>query len=908
MRRAEDDGRAHRRDSATVTWSKRPTRPAPLRRGRRRAVTAFSLAAAATLALQGLAYAAPSAAQEELFAVTWIAAAGVAVATALVCVRLTAAPLRRSWLIWAGAVGTWLTGAALQLAAALTDAHGFELAADLAWLVLPVVAGLSIAFDAPRGSLSFGLFLLDAIPIVLLVTVLVRFATPHPLEQMHAHELLHLGFPLLYVLVALVGIQLLMLERDRLRSPNLWGFGVAQPLLAVGAIGWPLVSQGAAAHWFPWEAFWTLGMLTAGGAAVHRASKPFDVPELRPLDENGLRALPTALGVLGLLVVTAVAPADYREVPAALAVLSLACLTARAIVVQREHRLAHATLEENAEKLRTLVSNIPGVVYRCRLDAAWTIEFMSDEIESLTGYPAGDFVHNRLQSFGSIEHPEDTEALNRHIRGRVEAGRPYAYEYRIVRADGEIRWVLDRGQAAWGRDGPLWVDGVLLDVSERKAAEERLERQTELLWLLQRVAVAANEAREPEEAFQVAADEVCASTGWPLGHVLTRPEGTDELVSTGIWHADDPDATAAFQEVTEALVFTPGVGLPGRVLASRHAEWVEDFGVETHWPRHPHALALDYRAAFAFPVLVGTEVVGVLEFFAPDSAGRDENLLRIMAHIGTVLGRVVERTRAEHALAEQNEALRQLDGLKDEFVSLVSHELRTPLTSIRGYLELVLDDAETPLSGEHRAFLDVVQRNADRLLRLVGDLLFVAQVDAGRLIVERAEVDLAAVAAECVKAAEPIAARREVRVVVDARPTVLVGDRARLGQLLDNLVSNAIKFSPEGGEVRVRVAAAGGRAELDVSDSGIGIPADEQDQLFERFFRSSNARRAAIQGTGLGLVIFRAIAEAHGGTVAVTSREGEGTTFRVELPLAAPTPDISADESAPAERALQEAV
>ena len=908
MRRAEDDGRAHRRDSATVTWSKRPTRPAPPRRGRRRAVTAFSLAAAATLALQGLAYAAPSAAQEELFAVTWIAAAGVAVATALVCVRLTAAPLRRSWLIWAGAVGTWLTGAALQLAAALTDAHGFELAADLAWLVLPVVAGLSIAFDAPRGSLSFGLFLLDAIPIVLLVTVLVRFATPHPLEQMHAHELLHLGFPLLYVLVALVGIQLLMLERDRLRSPNLWGFGVAQPLLAVGAIGWPLVSQGAAAHWFPWEAFWTLGMLTAGGAAVHRASKPFDVPELRPLDENGLRALPTALGVLGLLVVTAVAPADYREVPAALAVLSLACLTARAIVVQREHRLAHATLEENAEKLRTLVSNIPGVVYRCRLDAAWTIEFMSDEIESLTGYPAGHFVHNRLQSFGSIEHPEDTEALNRHIRGRVEAGRPYAYEYRIVRADGEIRWVLDRGQAAWGRDGPLWVDGVLLDVSERKAAEERLERQTELLWLLQRVAVAANEAREPEEAFQVAADEVCASTGWPLGHVLTRPEGTDELVSTGIWHADDPDATAAFQEVTEALVFTPGVGLPGRVLASRHAEWVEDFGVETHWPRHPHALALDYRAAFAFPVLVGTEVVGVLEFFAPDSAGRDENLLRIMAHIGTVLGRVVERTRAEHALAEQNEALRQLDGLKDEFVSLVSHELRTPLTSIRGYLELVLDDAETPLSGEHRAFLDVVQRNADRLLRLVGDLLFVAQVDAGRLMVERAEVDLAAVAAECVKAAEPIAARREVRVVVDARPTVLVGDRARLGQLLDNLVSNAIKFSPEGGEVSVRVAAAGARAELEVSDSGIGIPADEQDQLFERFFRSSNARRAAIQGTGLGLVIVRAIAEAHGGTVAVTSREGEGTTFRVELPLAALTPGISADESAPAERALQEAV
>jgi signal transduction histidine kinase len=336
---------------------------------------------------------------------------------------------------------------------------------------------------------------------------------------------------------------------------------------------------------------------------------------------------------------------------------------------------------------------------------------------------------------------------------------------------------------------------------------------------------------------------------------------------------------------------------------------VADFADEGLFPRAPHAAELGLHAAFAFPVLVGSEVVGVLEFFAPTPEGRDENLLRIMAHIGTVLGRVVERTRAERALAAQNDALRQLDSLKDEFVSLVSHELRTPLTSIRGYLELVLDDEETPLPEEHRTFLGVVQRNADRLLRLVGDLLFVAQVDAGRLALEREELDLAAVAAECVQAAEPVATRRQVRVALEAAPTALVGDRARLSQLVDNLLSNAIKFSPEGGAVTLRVGAAGERASLEVADGGIGIPADEQEQLFERFFRSSNARRAAVQGTGLGLVIVRAIAEAHGGSVTVTSLEGEGTTFRVELPLTAPRQDVSADESAPAERiALQEAL
>ena len=881
------------------------------RRSRRpRLVVLFALAAAATLALQAVAYAVPAGLREELFATTWIAAAAVALATALVCVRVTGAPLRRSWLIWAAAVGAWLAGAALHLAAAATGSHGLETAAGVAWLVLPVVAGLSIAFDAPRGSLSFGLFLLDALPIVLLVTMLVRFATPHPLEQAHLHELLNLGYPFLYVLVALVGVQLLLLERNGLRSPNLLGFGVAQPLLAVAAVGWPLAEHAGSGRWFPWEAFWTLGLLAAGAAAARRAGRPDDVPELGPLDDNGLRAIPAAVGVLGLLVVTAASPTEYVVVPAALAIVSLGCLTARAIVVQKEHRLAHATLAENAEQLRTVVGNVPGAVYRARLDADWTIEFMSDEIESLTGHPAAAFLLNREQSFGTIEHPEDTASLNRHIRSRVEAGRPYAYEYRVVRADGGVRWVLDRGQAAYGRDGrPLWVDGVLLDISEQKAAEERLERQTELLWLLQRVAVAANEAREPEEAFQVCADEVCASTGWPVGHVLVRPEESEEVVSTGIWHLDDPGAMEAFRAESERRAFPPGTGLPGRVLASGRAEWVADFADESLFPRAPHAAELGLHAAFAFPVLVGSEVVGVLEFFAPTPEGRDENLLRIMAHIGTVLGRVVERTRAERALAAQNDALRQLDSLKDEFVSLVSHELRTPLTSIRGYLELVLDDEETPLPEEHRTFLGVVQRNADRLLRLVGDLLFVAQVDAGRLALEREELDLAAVAAECVQAAEPVATRRQVRVALEAAPTALVGDRARLSQLVDNLLSNAIKFSPEGGAVTLRVGAAGERASLEVADGGIGIPADEQEQLFERFFRSSNARRAAVQGTGLGLVIVRAIAEAHGGSVTVTSLEGEGTTFRVELPLTAPRQDVSADESAPAERiALQEAL
>jgi signal transduction histidine kinase len=238
-------------------------------------------------------------------------------------------------------------------------------------------------------------------------------------------------------------------------------------------------------------------------------------------------------------------------------------------------------------------------------------------------------------------------------------------------------------------------------------------------------------------------------------------------------------------------------------------------------------------------------------------------------------------------MAEQNKRLLELDRLKDEFLSLVSHELRTPLTSIRGYLDLVLDEEAGELNPEQRRFLQAVERNSGRLLRLVGDLLFVAQADAGRLSLERAKVDLAELAAHCVEGAAPAASEKSVTLVLMANPVpALVGDRGRLAQVLDNLVSNALKFTPAGGTVEVRTFSEGEAVILEVEDTGIGIPAADQPRLFERFFRSSVADDQAIPGTGLGLAIVKAIVEAHAGLISIESREGKGTTFRIDLPLA----------------------
>jgi signal transduction histidine kinase len=244
-------------------------------------------------------------------------------------------------------------------------------------------------------------------------------------------------------------------------------------------------------------------------------------------------------------------------------------------------------------------------------------------------------------------------------------------------------------------------------------------------------------------------------------------------------------------------------------------------------------------------------------------------------------------------LAAQNELLVKADLMKDEFVALISHDLRTPLTSIIGYLELVLE--EDSIDPETRRFLDVVARNAQRLLRLVGDLLFVAQVEAGNLGLDPGSVDLAATAAESVEAARPRAEEHKIELVLDAdRLPDTDGDAGRIGQAIDNLVSNAIKFTPNGGRVEVKLREDGGRAVLEVSDTGMGIPDEDQARLFDRFFRASTATDSAIPGVGLGLSIVKAIIEGHGGRMEVHSNPGEGTTFRAILPLAEPQHQLPA--------------
>ena len=254
-----------------------------------------------------------------------------------------------------------------------------------------------------------------------------------------------------------------------------------------------------------------------------------------------------------------------------------------------------------------------------------------------------------------------------------------------------------------------------------------------------------------------------------------------------------------------------------------------------------------------------------------------------------LLERAVELEAAAAQLAMQNEQLRQLDHVKDEFVALVSHELRTPLTSIMGYLEMVVEEGGDPLTDAQRQFLGTVSRNVERLATLVNELLFLVQVDAGRLELKLARADVNELLAEATEAARPAASAKRIELTLDAdRLAPAVIDRGRIAQLIDNLVSNAVKFTPEGRTGRGQGCTGRRRDRAERQRHGHRHPRRRAAALFGRFFRASSATANAIPGTGLGLAISQAIAEAHNSTITVQSTLAQGTTFRLRLAAAAP--------------------
>ena len=301
-------------------------------------------------------------------------------------------------------------------------------------------------------------------------------------------------------------------------------------------------------------------------------------------------------------------------------------------------------------------------------------------------------------------------------------------------------------------------------------------------------------------------------------------------------------------------------------------------------PADEQLLALGLRSELVTPLLLGARTIGMLSLSRdrPDAFSEDE--VELVSLLGRLVATAVQNIRAYEAERRRVEELARLSQLRADFVSLVSHELRSPMAAVIGAARTLQDRWRMLTADQRESFLALIGDETARLAELVGDVLDTSRIEAGTFSYRFEEVDLGRVVDEAVETA--VLAQQDVPVVASVRGALpaIRGDRARLRQVLGNLIENAVKYSPEGGEVRVSAAAANGEVRIAVRDAGPGIPRDHQARIFEKFGRV-DVPGASKPGTGLGLFIARSIAVAHGGSLDVSSGAEPGSTFTLTLPV-----------------------
>lgn len=363
--------------------------------------------------------------------------------------------------------------------------------------------------------------------------------------------------------------------------------------------------------------------------------------------------------------------------------------------------------------------------------------------------------------------------------------------------------------------------------------------------------------------------------GWPHAELWLADELTGELSPVARW---DQASRAPIPRLPDHV--DRGDGLAGTVWKTGAPLWVADIAAGPY--ADPIAAGCGLHAALAVPVRSGDDTIGVLAFFAGTAEEPESPLIAVLLGIATQLGQHLERGRAESHAA-------RLARSEEEYIALVGHELRTPLTAIAAYTELLRETETTDTVGSVRPLLDVVDRNTGLLLAIVENLLDLAALDCGHTRLELVTTDLVPIVRHSLEAFGSAAADQGVRLRMNLPvKAILVADPERLRQVVDHLVDNAIRYSPDGGDVEVTVEQSDGALALTITDNGIGIAEDELELVTRRLRQGSRSCERRIRGAGLGLAIATTVLARHGGTLDLCPSQPQGTTAVARLPLHPP--------------------
>lgn len=523
------------------------------------------------------------------------------------------------------------------------------------------------------------------------------------------------------------------------------------------------------------------------------------------------------------------------------------------------------------------------------------------------------------KSFASLPSSEQT-LNNSHLNSILTAAREellYSLDKAVkqyqIESESHISYLRDMGTKILGFSlFFLLVVGICIFRPMARRAQE----ENKFVKLLQVVTVSANEAKTTEEAIKVSLDQICDHIKWPVGHLYVVDENSSrKLIPTTLWHMENLKRFKRFKEVTMTMDFSPGVGLPGRVMSDGKPAWVFDVTKDSNFPRADLLEDIGLKGGIAFPVLIGNKVVAVMEFFSEKVAAPNERLLEVMAHCGVQLGRVFERNRAEMELQKSHDTLEyrveerttnlrtmnekleyeigvrkkietELERSNNEltdFASIASHDLKEPLRKVVFFCEHIKKEYEDVMDDKGRDYLLRIRKATKKMQRFIEDLLAYSRVTVKARPFET--IDLRELIEEVVSDLEVIISQSGGKVEVFSLPTLDV-DRLQILELFQNLISNALKYQEKESIPNICVKSVKNEDatwEISFKDNGIGF----DDQYIERIFKPFerlHGRSSPYEGTGMGLAICKKIVDRHNGTITAKSARGKGSTFIITLP------------------------
>ena len=490
-------------------------------------------------------------------------------------------------------------------------------------------------------------------------------------------------------------------------------------------------------------------------------------------------------------------------------------------------------LRERERQISTLMSNLPGMAYRCRSDSQRKLMFVSEGSLELLGYSDQELTNDLCPGLNSIIDAEDLATVKERVDKALAQRKPYQATYRVRDAKRRTRWVLDHGRGVWDKEGHLLhIEGLVTDVTARRLAEEALKK-------------ALADAEEAKDKVELVLRSVAD------GLVFTDMRGRIVLMSA---------SAEALLEVTQQEAW--GLTLDNVV---------ENMSVPGHIPE----------------IQENGHGASLLELTFVNK--KDGRKMEIQVSSNLVKNRDGEAAGVITLLRNISRE-RELDRMKSEFISTAAHELRTPLTVILGFAEILLE--EKILADHQREYLSIIVDKSEVLQRLIDDLLDLGRVDSGRLVhIEKERCEVCELIRQAVAEARLTCNSHRFEMVLPEASVELYADRLRIAQVMENLLGNAVKFSPSGSLIEILCSIGDNWVQVAVADQGVGLTAAQKERIFEKFYRADSSSTSK-QGLGLGMTIVKNIIDAHGGKIRVDSEPGRGTRIIFQLPVPGDAGDI----------------